>query len=380
MVPLKQKKLLLIASYNRSIILFRKDLLLEFKERGYKILAVAHNDSSDVQEALQVLGINYTSVPLSRTGFNPFSDLIFLFTLIRIIRNFNPSCILAYTIKPVIYGAMAARFFKRSEMYALITGLGYLETETGGGFKKIVRMIILGLYRLAMSKVNGVIFQNKDDLDYFQRKRLIQGTTPTCVVNGSGVNLNQFAPAASVKNPIKFMLTSRLIQAKGVGLYLEAAKIVKTKYPETEFHLVGQLDSNNPDSIPQHELQTAIDSGIVNFHGFQSDVRSLLGVISVFVLPSYYREGVPRTILEAMAMGKPIITTDSTGCRETVESGVNGFLIEKKKLEPLVESMCRFIQNPELIEIMGQASLKLAHEKFDVVRVNQRMLNFMNIW
>lgn len=373
------KRLLLIASYNRSIILFRKDLLLEFRKKGYEILAVAHNDAPDVQATLQSLGISFQSVPVSRTGLNPFKDLIFLNALIRIMRTYKPSCILAYTIKPVIYGAMAARVFKRAEMYALITGLGYLETEGGGGLKKLIRKGILTLYRFAMRNVNGVIFQNTDDRDYFISNKLIRHTTPTKVVNGSGVNMSLFEQAAPVKKPVTFMLIARLIHAKGVGLYLEAAKQIKAKHPAVEFHLVGQLDAENPDSIRQDELHSAIDSGIITFHGFQNDVRSLLGKSSVFVLPSYYREGVPRTILEAMAMGKPVITTDNTGCRETVEQEVNGFLIEKKKLEPLIDAMNRFIDNPELIEQMGNASLKIARDKFDVERVNQEMLNFMNV-
>lgn len=351
---------------------------MEFRKEGYEVLAVAHNDSPEVGPALEALGIRYQSVPLSRTGFNPFRDLGFFIRLTQIIKAYKPTHVLAYTIKPVIYGGMASRFFN-TKMYALITGLGYLETETGGAFKKVIRMFILKLYRIGLRKSAGVMFQNSDDRTYFLTEKLIGNTTPTEVVNGSGVNLSQFEVTPAVKNPVRFILIARLIHAKGVGLYLKAAQEIKRISPETEFHLIGQIDEHNPDSISPGELKSAIDSGIITFHGFQNDVRPFLRMASVFVLPSWYREGVPRTILEALAMGKPVITTDNTGCRETVQPGVNGFLIAKKQLEPLVNAMKAFLEDPEKIEMMGKASVRLAKEKFDVSAVNNAMLKFMNI-
>lgn len=375
---MKQKRLLLIASYNRSILLFRKDLLLEFRKEGYEVLAIAHNDSPEVGPSLEAMSIQYTSVPLSRTGFNPFRDFVFLIRLIRIIRDYKPSHILAYTIKPVIYGGIASQFFQ-GKMFALITGLGYLETETGGTFKKVIRFVILNLYKVSLRKADGVIFQNEDDRVYFHEKKLIDSSIPVKIVNGSGVNLSQFDLAPPVKSPVRFILISRLIRAKGVELYLQAARQIKATSPETEFHLIGQLDEQNPDSISQAELNLAVEAETIIFHGFQNDVRPFLRMSSVFVLPSWYREGVPRTILEALAMGKPVITTDNTGCRETVEPDINGFLVPKKELTPLVNAMKQFIDQPELIETMGRASVEMAHAKFDVTGVNHAMLQFMKV-
>lgn len=368
----------MVAGYNRSILLFRKDLLLEFKKLGFEILAVAPNDDPAVGGELQKLGIAYREIPLARNGFNPLMDVVLLFRLIGIIFRYKPTFVLSYTIKPVIYGSLAAAFFRKIKAFALVTGLGYLETHSSGTSKLFIRKVIRLLYKTSLCRIAGIIFQNEEDRSYFIDHKLITKKTPSIVVSGSGVNLGEYLRKASVVTPVRFLLVSRLLKSKGVSLFVEAAAALKKNYPRTEFHLIGQFDEKNPDGIDKAWLMHRVDRGDVIFHGFQKDVRDILGQASVFVLPSHYREGLPRTILEAMAMGKPVITTDNTGCRETVNDRVNGFLIPVKDQQRLQEAMREFITDPTLIATMGEKSYQLASQKFDVRIVNHDIVRFIN--
>jgi glycosyltransferase involved in cell wall biosynthesis len=343
------------------------------------VIAIAPNDDLGVGTTLSKFGIHFKAVSFSRTGLNPFRDIWFCIQLIKIIRSYKPSIVIPYTVKPVIYGSAVSGIFSKAKVFPLITGIGYIETRYDSIFKKAIQKLMLLMYRVSIKSVEGVFFQNHDDKDYFLDKRIILEKTPTCVVNGSGINLNEFTNAPAVVKPIRFLLIARLIKAKGVELYLHAAKQIKGVHPEVEFHLIGQLDEQNPDSIDVTQLKAYVDQRIVYFHGFQNDVRDILAKSSVFVLPSYYREGVPRTILEAMAMSKPIITTNNVGCKETVEDGVNGFLIPVHAVLDLQLSMERFIKDPSIIKTMGIESYRIAKSKFDVNMVNRAMLSFMNI-
>lgn len=342
-------------------------------------MAIAPASSHFIKEEVERLGVTYREIPLSRTGFNPFMDLIYLLRLIKIVIKYRPTHILPYTIKPVIYASLVGSLFRKAKTFPLITGLGYLETEGGGIVQKLMRLLIISLYKVSLRRVDGIIFQNSDDKNYFYDNKFVRQNTPFKIVNGSGVNVDMFKRSPVKKNPVRFLLVARLIRSKGVEYFIKAASVLKERYSNVEFHIIGQLDDKNPDSIDKKELDIAVEKQIIVFHGFQNDVREILAESSVFVLPSYYREGVPRTILEAMAMGKPIITTDNVGCRDTVRDGENGFLIPKRQLAELVEAMEKFLNNPDLIESMGNISYSLAKEKFDVLRVNNEMLRFMGI-
>lgn len=233
------------------------------------------------------------------------------------------------------------------------------------------------LYRFALTKAHKVFFQNPDDERLFRELGLMPAAVPSIVVNGSGVDLASFAMSPILKRMPVFLMIGRLIGDKGLREYAEAAKRVKGIHPEARFQLIGWLDTN-PDAIAQSELDWWIADGTLEFLGKLDDVRPAIADSTVYVLPSY-REGTPRTVLEAMSMGRPIITTDAPGCRETVIDGENGFLVPVKSVDALVEAMLKFIEDPTLAPRMGRRSREIAEEKYDVHKVNAVMLHEMGI-
>ena len=377
-------KFLMICSYLPSALNFRGKLLEAIQAKGYEIHVFAPDltDFADELKQLQQLGCQIHEIPMQRTGTNPLKDLNTLMEMYRLIRQIKPDVVLSYTIKPVIYGTLAAWLAGVSKRFALITGLGYAFQNVESGKRSLFQKMVHGLYAQALKQADKVFFQNPDDLKLFQDMHLLEANKPTVVVNGSGVNVQDFAVLPLPKNEqgitqASFLLIARLLGDKGVREYAQAAKIVKAKHPETEFHLVGWID-DNPSAISQAELNTWVADKTVNYWGKLSDVRPAIAASSVYVLPSY-REGTPRTVLEAMAMGRAVITTDAPGCRETVANGVNGYLVGVKSVDDLVQSMQYFIEDPKLITYMGQRSREIALNKYDVHQVNQHMMTEMEM-
>lgn len=378
-------KFLIIASHPASILKFRGALIKALHNKGFEIHIAApeFNNYSEEVEALKGLGYTLHDIPMQRTGTNPLKDAAAFSSLYLIMREIRPSHVMCYTIKPVIYGILAAWAAKVPNRFALITGLGYAfqQVEETGNRSKLQKLIH-GLYKQALSKSTKVFFQNPDDLNLFKKLKLISLATPSVVVNGSGVDVSEYkaipVPVSKDTTPeLRFLLIARLLGDKGIREYAQAAKVIKAKYPKTEFDLVGYIDSN-PTAITQQELDIWIKEGLFNFWGRLNDVKPAIAKSSIYVLPSY-REGTPRTVLEAMAMQRPIITTDAPGCRETVIDSYNGFLIPVKSVDKLVKAMEKFILNPELINTMGKASRKIAEDKFDVHSVNNLMISEMGL-
>ena len=378
-------KFLIISSFLPSVLNFRGKLLESIQLQGFEIHIIGPNLASFPAEHAKLLNLGYYvhEVPMQRTGTNPVADLKTLNSMYTLIKKTKPDYVLSYTIKPVIYGTLAAWLAKAPKRYALITGLGYafqnIETQTK---RSLFQKLVHGLYQQALSRSNKVFFQNPDDLKLFQDLKLLNAHIPTVVVNGSGVNVSDFNvlpfPVNTQNKPkLSFLLIARLLDDKGVREYAEAAKLIKQQHPEVEFHLVGWIDEN-PAAIQQSELETWISDARLKYWGKLSDVRPAIAESSVYVLPSY-REGTPRTVLEAMAMGRAIITTDAPGCRETVIQGENGFLVEVKSVTSLVDAMQEFIYNPKLIEQMGQRSREIALNKYDVHQVNRHMMQEMGL-
>ncbi|WP_312317283.1 glycosyltransferase family 4 protein [Acinetobacter variabilis] len=378
-------KFLMISSFLPSVLNFRGKLLEAISTQGYEIhiMAPEFTRFPEEQQKLQALGYHLHKISMQRTGTNPLADLKLLKNLYQKIRQIQPDYVLSYTIKPVIYGTLASWLARVPNRYALITGLGYafqnVETQTK---RSIFQKLVHGLYQQALSRSHKAFFQNPDDLKLFQDLKLLTVQMPTVVVNGSGVNVADFNVlplplTAEQKIKISFLLIARLLGDKGVREYAEAAKIIKHKYPHVEFNLVGWIDEN-PSAIRQQELDQWVASNILNYWGKLSDVRPAIAESSVYVLPSY-REGTPRTVLEAMAMGRAIITTDAPGCRETVTDGDNGFLVEVKSVESLVKAMEKLILQPELIAKMGSRSREIALHKYDVHQVNTHMMQEMGL-
>jgi len=309
---------------------------------------------------------------------NPLHDLACLWSLWRLQRTLRPDYFLGYTIKPVIYGLIAAHLARIPQRYALITGLGYAfqATDEAGWKSKILLRGVCGLYALALKAANGVFFQNQDDAALFRSRGILGTGAKTMVVNGSGVDIAAFT-RAPLPSRISFLLIARLLGDKGIREYVQAARKIRRRYPDAVFKLVGWIDEN-PNAISPSELDAWISEGVVTYLGRLEDVRPAIIASSVYVLPSY-REGTPRTVLEAMAIGRPIITTDAPGCRETVIEGDNGFLVPARSVDKLAAAMAKLIDNPGLIERMGHRSREIAEQKYDVHKVNAVMLREMGI-
>lgn len=378
-------KFLIISSFLPSILNFRGKLLEAIHQQGYEIHIIAPDLASFPTEHEKLLDLGYCihEVPMQRTGTNPIADLKTLRSIYALITKIKPDYVLSYTIKPIIYGTLAAWLAKVPHRYALITGLGYafqnVETHSK---RSIFQKLVHGLYQQALSHSHKAFFQNPDDLKLFQDLNLLKSQIPSVVVNGSGVNVTDFNILPLPTNEqqqakISFLLIARLLVDKGVREYAEAAKIIQQQYPHIEFNLVGWIDEN-PSAITQQELDQWVANKTVKYWGKLADVRPAIAESSVYVLPSY-REGTPRTVLEAMAMGRAIITTDAPGCRETVVDGDNGFLVEVKSVESLVEAIQKFINQPELIEKMGNRSREIALHKYDVHQVNTHMMQEMGL-
>lgn len=371
----EQKSILIIAGLGSSLVRFRGDLINTWLNAGYEVVAAAPEE--EAREMVENLGVKYITIPLGRTGMNPVQDLKLLMALKRLLGKEKPDYLFLYTIKPVIYGSLAAYFSKNCRTFSMITGLGYAfaNTNGGGGFLK---RLVSYLYRLALNRNEKVFFQNPDDQQFFLEQGLVD-ERKAVRVNGSGVNLEYFKTEPLPEGPQTFLLIARLIWEKGISEYIEAARLIKDKYAEARFMLVGWEFEDNPMSVGQKYLKQWQEEGLVEIHGETDDVRPFLKQCTVYVLPSYYREGTPRTVLEAMATGRAIITTDAPGCRETVIEGVNGFLVPVKDSRALAEAMEKFIVKPELAGNMGRASRKLAEEKYDVHKVNAEINRAMGV-
>jgi glycosyltransferase involved in cell wall biosynthesis len=379
MVP--APRVLLIGSYADSLINFRGDLIRALLAQGVNVDAAAPalSEHSPTGRTLAGWGVAIHAVSLARTGQNPLQDLRTLRELFRLCRRVRPSHVLAYTAKPVIYGLSAARLAGVPHRTALITGLGYAFTNDSGDPKRrLLSSLLSALYRGALRGADQVVFQNPDDRALFVARGLA-GSDRAVVVPGSGVHLERFAcsepPGTSAL--LHFLCIARLLRDKGIREYAQAARRLRADHPHTRFHLVGDVDSN-PAAISRRELDAWVAEGSIEYHGWQEDVRPAIASCHVYVLPSY-REGTPRTVLEAMAMGRAIVTTDVPGCRETVEPQRNGFLVPARDAGALADALARFVREPALIARFGARSRELAERKFDVRIVNRRLLELMGL-
>ncbi|MDM0103692.1 glycosyltransferase family 4 protein [Variovorax sp. J22R24] len=367
----------MIASYADSLLGFRAPLIAALQAKGLEVhvAAPALSRGSAIRETLEDKGLKVHEVQMQRTGTSPVADLKSLGSLFALMLRVRPDFVLGYTIKPVIYGSLAAWLARVPKRFALITGLGYAFQADAkrAGLQSLVRR----LYALALANVDVTFFQNPDDQALFLNTSMIQQQAKTVVVNGSGVDVAQFSPAEIPTGTVRFVLIARLLRDKGVREYAHAARLVRKKHPSVQFDLVGWIDEN-PSAIAQAELDQWTSEGTIHFLGRLSDVRPAIANCSVFVLPSY-REGTPRTVLEAMAMGRAVITTDAPGCRETVVNGDNGYLVPVQCVDALEKAMLRFVESPELINKMGQRGRQMAEEKYDVHKVNAEMLRKMGI-
>ena len=366
--------ILFIAANARSLVANRGELIKTLTHQGLNVGALV--PEYDYLDTVKDLGIPIWTYHLDRHSTNPLQNLIAFWQLRQQIASIAPHSIFAYAIKPVTFGVFAARLAGVKYSYCLLTGLGYLFVSTSLK-ARILRQITQGLLGGSAMLSTLFIFQNPDDQADLEKNWLFRTFARSIVVNGSGVDLNAYPFSAPPSSPVTFICIARLIQEKGIQDFAQAAAQVKAKHPSTTFLLLGGLDSTLKNAISPTQLEQWQAEAAVDIIGKVKDVRPYLQQASVMVLPSYYREGIPRSILEAMSMGRPIITCDTPGCRETVVDGVNGYLIPPRHATALQEAMLRFIENPDSIQAMGRASRRFAETKFDVVKVNQAMIQAM---
>lgn len=376
----EMRRFLVVAGLDQSLINFRGPLLKALCESGLEVHAAAPNlpFNREIVNELNGWGVTCHDAPLERAGLNPVKDFLGFLKIALLMRKVNPTFVMGYTIKPVIYGIFAAWLVRIPHRIALITGLGYSFSEASSLKGRMVQRVSRLLYRVALRRAGLVFLQNPDDEVLLNKLKIVPQNVKTVVVNGSGIDLSRFRCAPLPKNPLCFLLIARLLGAKGVREYVQAAKNIRATNPDVFFRLVGGVD-DNPDSVSMDEVQQWHEEGIIDYLGELGDVRPAIAEASVYVLPSYYPEGTPRTILEAMAMGRPVITTDAPGCRETVVDGDNGFLVPVKSVSELSKAMRQFIVKPALIDQMGKRSREIAEERYDVHKVNRVMLDAMGI-
>ena len=374
----RMTKIALISPYAASIVSFRGALIRDLKQAGAEIYVLAPDYTPVIRSAVAELGATPLDYPLDRTGMNPLQDLRTLIALWCILKRLHPDIIIPYNIKPVIYGALAGALTRIPQRIALIEGLGvaFIDAEHTSFKNRILKMVVKMLYRMALRQAHKVLFLNPDDQRELVQYRIVD-SGKAFLLGGIGVDLEEWCPASPVLQPITFTLAARLLREKGIVEFAESARQIKQSHPQARFVLLGGLDTN-PGAIQREQVEQWVQEGILEWFGQVPDVRPYFAQSSVYVLPSY-REGVPRSTQEAMAMARPIITTDAPGCRETVAEGENGFLIPPRNVPALVKAMEYFIQNPHEIVRMGQASRRIAEERFDVRKINQKIIGILGI-
>jgi len=369
-------KIVVVGNYAEFLFNFRGALLARLVFLGHDVVACAPGDNSILADQLAGIGVTYRSFPLERTGLNPFKDFRTFRALFNLFREIKPDVVLAYTVKPVVYGSLAARLAGVGNICSMITGLGY--AFFGDSFKQhCVFQAVRILYWTGLRCNSAVLFQNPDDLELFSSLGLVSKKVKSVLINGSGVDTDYYQFTSQNKQVPVFLMIARLIREKGIIEFVEAARILKRQYPETIFRLVGPY-YDGPTAITEEQVKEWTQEGIIEYLGATSDVRPYIESTSVFVLPSY-REGTPRTVLEAMSMGRPVVTTDVPGCRETVVDGENGFLVPPRDPRALADAMERFIASPALIEEMGVRARDIAVKRFDVHEVNRVIIRAIGL-
>ena len=344
--------MLFLVNHDVVIYNFRLELVERLLNDGYEV----HISSpyGERIEDLKSLGAIFHEINMNRHGMNPFQEIELLLAYRKLMKEIKPDIVLGYTIKPNIYGAIAARE-KNIPFVANITGLGTAVENPG-----LSQKISIVLYKVAFKKIQRVFFQNTENQQFFINHKIAidkQGLLP-----GSGVNLNKFTVKEYPKSDIvKFAFISRIMKEKGIDQYLDAAKMIKGKYPKTEFHICGFCESEYEGKLNEYN-----DKGIVIYHGMIRDVAEFMGKMNCIIHPTYYPEGLSNVLLEASATGRPIITTNRSGCREVVDDGVNGYMIPQKNSGKLVEAIEKFMKlSSDEKKAMGLAARKKVEREFD---------------
>lgn len=377
----KIKTIVMIGTTAACFYGFRAELIKNLNLKNITVYAFTTDNDVLELEKISELGAIPIYYQLNRGGLNPLADMLATYKLAQQIRQLKPDLVFSYFAKPVIFGTLAAKIAKVPKIMGMLEGLGYTFTDQPNGLSsktKLIKVIQVFLYKLALPKLDQLILLNHDDKTDLLINNDIE-VKETNILGGIGLDLNQYKYSPATKDlPIQFLFIGRLLKEKGIHDFIAAAQIVKQKFPQTIFTVLGGIDEANLGALTQGELTQYIDQNVIDYPGHVENIAEWIKQSHVFVLPSY-REGVPRSTQEAMAIGRPVITTDVPGCRDTVIDGVNGFLVPKWNPQALAEKMIYFIEHPEQVRMMGDQSHKIAIEKFDAEKVNQRLLEILGI-
>lgn len=358
-MTIMNKKIIIVANTSWYLFNFRLNLMLHLRNLGYEVIAVAPLD--DYSSRFAAHGIQFNEMPMDNKGTNPLKDSLLIFRFVLLFLKLKPGCILSYTPKCNIYGALAAGFFN-IPIINNVSGLG-----TAFIRENLVTNIVKWLYIVSLRKSAKIFFQNKDDLSLFIDKGLVKAEL-TGLLPGSGVDVHRFTPAENSipRTKFVFLLVARMLKDKGIVELVEATQLLKKQYPHIECQLLGFLDAKNPSAVSSKEMQAWAKEGLVNYLGVSDSVVDFLRQADCVVLPSYYREGVPRSLLEAASVGKPIITTDWIGCREVVDDGINGYLCEPRNVVDLKAKMEKMLLLSEAERVqMGYKGREKVLKQFD---------------
>jgi glycosyltransferase involved in cell wall biosynthesis len=371
-MPLPLTKIAFVANTSWYIYNFKLGLIKALQAEGYDITAIAPNDT--YVEKLNSEGISHLHININQRGTNIIEDIKLIYDFYKIFKMERPDLILCYTIKPNIYGSIASRILKILTINN-ITGLGCVFAN-----ENWVTKLVEILYKFSLQKSLKIFFQNYDNMEVFVKKQIVKKHLVDRLP-GSGVDLEKYAPRLVIKrnNCKTILLYGRLLWAKGIAEYIEAAKIIKSKYENIEFQLLGSIDGEGPLAVSREQVQRWVDQGLVTYLGFTDNVIDFVTQADCVVLPSYYYEGVPRTLIEAASLAKPIITTSIAGCRDVVEDGINGFLCREKNVKDLVKAIEKMINlSGRERYIMGRKGRDKVTKEFDEKIVIKKHLDIIN--
>ena len=360
-----KKKVAVISNLSWNLYNFRLSLMKAIRDAGYEVIAIAPYD--EYSQKIIDEGFAFHEIKINARGLNPIEDLKTTFEFYKLFKELSPDVICQYTIKPNIYGSLAAQRLK-IKMINNISGLGTLFIGNNP-IAKVAKM----LYRASQHGVERVFFQNREDFEMFTKEGIVN-LSQSDILPGSGVDIERFKPKDKSPHPkIRFLHISRMIWEKGIGEYVDAARIIQKKYKNVEFCLLGFLDLNNPRAISREQMEEWVEEGVINYLGTSNNVDEIIATADCVVLPSYYREGTPKTLLESGSSGKPIITTDNVGCRDVVEHGVNGFLCKTRSVDDLVEKIEMFLAltKEERTEMGIQSRRKIKNEFNEQIVINK---------
>ena len=368
--------IVLLGNTSRGVVNFWSVLVESLCAAGCRVTVFAPEGDADADAAIRAAGATLRHYPLDRKGLNPVRDMATVTSLYRLFRREKPDTLFCYTIKPVIYGCLAARFAGVRRRFATITGLGYM-FEADSAVKKILMYLAALLYRLALLGAAAVFFQNREDKEVFETTGIVGSEHRVELTRGTGVHITHFAPVPLPPGSPVFLLIGRLLEAKGLYEYAQAARILKKRHPDVRFQLLGPPE-RGLGSVPLENVREWEREGIIEYLGETGDVRPYIAAASVIVLPSW-REGTPCSVMEGMSMGRPAVVTDAPGCREVVFSGINGYMTPLRDPQALAEAMERFILHPEEISSMGAASRRIAVEEFDARKAAAHIMRVMGL-